>query len=71
MYCVIWSRASGQVSHAFLSIANICQFLYHFIMLLLLCITLQHIYVVVVVYYTTGTMTTTKFREIDYVVFVK
>ena len=56
MYCVIWSGASGQVSHAFLSIANICQFLYHFIMLLLLCITPQHIYVVVVVYYTTGTI---------------
>ena len=75
MYCVIWSWASGQVSHAFLSIANICQFLYHFMMLLLLlllCITPQHTYVVVVVvYYTTGTMTTTKFREIDYVVFVK
>ena len=75
MYHVIWSWASGQVSHAFLAIANFCQFLYYFIimLLLLLCITPQHIYVivVVVVYYTTGTMTTTRFREIDYEVFVK
>ena len=71
MYCIIWSWASGQVSRAFLSIANFCQFLYDFIMLLLLCITQQHLYVVVVVYYTTTTMTTTRFIEIDYEVFVK
>ena len=78
MYCLIWSWASGQVSHAFLSMANFCQFVYDFIMmllllLLLLCITPQNIYVVVVVvvYYTTGTMTTTRFIEIDYEVFVK
>ena len=76
MYCLIWSGASGQVSHAFLSMANFCQFLYDFIMLLLLllCVTQQHIYVVVVVvvvYYTSGTITTTRFIEIDYEVFVK
>ena len=79
MCCVIWSWASGQVSHAFLSIANFCQFLYYVIiiiiiimlLLLLLCITPQHLYVVVVVYYTTTTMTTTRFIEIDDEVFVK
>ena len=74
--CVIWSWASGQVSHAFLSMPNFCQLLYDFfiMLLLLLCsITPQHIYVVVVVvvYYTSGTTTTTRFIEIDYEVCVK
>ena len=46
--------------------------LYDFIMLLfLLCITWQHIDVVVVVYYTSVTITTTRFIEIDYEVCVK
>ena len=54
---------------------NFCQFLYDFIMVLLLCITPQHIYVVVVVvvvvYYISGTITTTRFTEIDYELCVK
>ena len=44
MYCVIWSWASGQVSHAFISMENFCQFqLFYYVVVV----------AVVVVYYTT------------------
>ena len=59
MNCDIWSWASEQVSHAFVSMPNFYDFI---MLLLLLCISPQHIYVVVVVvlvvvYYTSGTIT--------------
>ena len=55
------SWATGQVSHAFISIEHFCQFTCDCMMLLLLCITQEQKYVVVVVYYTTTTRTTTRF----------